>query len=208
MFSRDGHFGLGWGGGGVGTRPRHLIVCLWRRLLASRRGGGGGDPPPAVVGRSNASLGGGTSTGGRGGRPTQAPDAHRCVRLPPFCASPLRPAAPHLQPVHRRWARVEGGGRGIPLRRWCRCTPMPGTPPRSRLPPVCGRPAHKAAGERRRTARPLPWSPRRGWEGASVPQYLPVVERREACAPSTANEEGGSAVWGRSHAPSPSTGGN
>ena len=23
-------------GGGVGTRPRHLIVCLWRRLLASR----------------------------------------------------------------------------------------------------------------------------------------------------------------------------
>ena len=25
------------GGGGVGTRPRYLIVCLWRRLLASRR---------------------------------------------------------------------------------------------------------------------------------------------------------------------------
>ena len=24
------------GGGGVGTRPRYLIVCLWRRLLASR----------------------------------------------------------------------------------------------------------------------------------------------------------------------------
>ena len=33
-------------GGGVGTRPRYLIVCLWRRLLASRHcscvGGGGG----------------------------------------------------------------------------------------------------------------------------------------------------------------------
>ena len=24
------------GGGGVGTRPQYLIVCLWRRLLASR----------------------------------------------------------------------------------------------------------------------------------------------------------------------------
>ena len=24
------------GGGGVGTRPRYLMVCLWRRLLASR----------------------------------------------------------------------------------------------------------------------------------------------------------------------------
>ena len=24
------------GGGGGGTRPRYLIVCLWRRLLASR----------------------------------------------------------------------------------------------------------------------------------------------------------------------------
>ena len=24
------------GGGGVGTRPRYLIVCLWRRPLASR----------------------------------------------------------------------------------------------------------------------------------------------------------------------------
>ena len=24
------------GGGGFGTRPRYLIVCLWRRLLASR----------------------------------------------------------------------------------------------------------------------------------------------------------------------------
>ena len=24
------------GGGGVGTRPRYLIVCLWQRLLASR----------------------------------------------------------------------------------------------------------------------------------------------------------------------------
>ena len=23
------------GGGGVGTRPRYLIVCLWQRLLAS-----------------------------------------------------------------------------------------------------------------------------------------------------------------------------
>ena len=23
------------GGGGVGTRPQYLIVCLWRRLLAS-----------------------------------------------------------------------------------------------------------------------------------------------------------------------------
>ena len=23
------------GGGGVGTRPRHKIVCLWRRLLAA-----------------------------------------------------------------------------------------------------------------------------------------------------------------------------
>ena len=27
---------FGGGGGGVGTRPRYLIVCLWRRLLASR----------------------------------------------------------------------------------------------------------------------------------------------------------------------------
>ena len=26
----------GGGGGEVGTRPRYLIVCLWRRLLASR----------------------------------------------------------------------------------------------------------------------------------------------------------------------------
>ena len=26
----------GGGGGGGGTRPRYLIVCLWRRLLASR----------------------------------------------------------------------------------------------------------------------------------------------------------------------------
>ena len=25
------------GGGGSGTRPRYLIVCLWRRLLVSRR---------------------------------------------------------------------------------------------------------------------------------------------------------------------------
>ena len=24
------------GGGGFGTRPRYLIVCLWRRLLTSR----------------------------------------------------------------------------------------------------------------------------------------------------------------------------
>ena len=59
-----GRWGLGWGippprlrlsgdrdlhrgGGGVGTRPRYLIVCLWQRLLASRHcsfcpGGGGG----------------------------------------------------------------------------------------------------------------------------------------------------------------------
>ena len=28
--------GCGRGGGGVGTRPRYQIVCLWRRLLASR----------------------------------------------------------------------------------------------------------------------------------------------------------------------------
>ena len=28
--------GGGAGPGGVGTRPRYLIVCLWRRLLASR----------------------------------------------------------------------------------------------------------------------------------------------------------------------------
>ena len=27
------------GGGGVGTRPQYLIVCLWRRLLASRHWG-------------------------------------------------------------------------------------------------------------------------------------------------------------------------
>ena len=31
------------GGGGFGTRPRYLIVCLWRRLLASLAGGGGGE---------------------------------------------------------------------------------------------------------------------------------------------------------------------
>ena len=28
--------GGGRGGEGCGTRPRYLIVCLWRRLLASR----------------------------------------------------------------------------------------------------------------------------------------------------------------------------
>ena len=31
-----GRSGAAGGGGGVGTRPRYLIVCLWRRLLASR----------------------------------------------------------------------------------------------------------------------------------------------------------------------------
>ena len=35
-FSHDGHFGVCVGG--VGTRPRYQVVCLWRRLLASRHG--------------------------------------------------------------------------------------------------------------------------------------------------------------------------
>ena len=34
------HSSLEEEGGGVGTRPRYLIVCLWRRRLASRQGGG------------------------------------------------------------------------------------------------------------------------------------------------------------------------
>ena len=33
---RDQTFALRGGGGGVGTRPRYSVVCLWRRLLASR----------------------------------------------------------------------------------------------------------------------------------------------------------------------------
>ena len=35
-FQRCSLWSGGGGGGAVGTRPRYLIVCLWRRLLASR----------------------------------------------------------------------------------------------------------------------------------------------------------------------------
>ena len=61
-----------WEGGGGGTRPRYLIVCLWRRLLATAHSdplwartcfgcvwGGGDPPPPMVYGHSNTSWGGG-----------------------------------------------------------------------------------------------------------------------------------------------------
>ena len=37
-------------GGGVGTRPRYSVVCLWRCLLASRHWGWGGGGPPSPSG--------------------------------------------------------------------------------------------------------------------------------------------------------------